>query len=117
MENSPSLAIVLLIDAIHPAWERFQTWLRQVPIPREKVYLYALDEGVRGLSPAAVAEWNRAGIKVFGCAYAAERRHLPLQSSVTYGGLALLHDLLATTESFICVDETFDEKDLAHHQQ
>jgi hypothetical protein len=117
MENPPSLAIVLLVDVSHPAWARFQTWLRQASLPREKVYLYALDEGIRGLSEAAVAEWQKAGIKVFGCAYAAERRHLPFQPSITYGGLALLHDLLATTQSFICVDETFDEKNLTYHHQ
>jgi hypothetical protein len=41
------------------------------------------------------------GVQVYGCAYAAERRGLPWQADMVYGGLALLSDLMAGTDRFL----------------
>jgi len=60
------------------------------------VYLYAIDEAVRG-----VDELAGTGAKLFACADSAQRRGLQMDPKATYAGLALLSQLIAASDRFV----------------
>ena len=69
---------------------------RGIPI---KIYL--IDDGVGLVPMLQKAEWNVSGVRVFGCAYGARLRGIPLADEVTWGGLGLLSDLIATGDQVL----------------
>ena len=66
-----------------------------------EVYLYCLDEAVRGAEDPALLALQGRGLKLFACAYAAQRRDLPLTGSALYSGLGMLSDLVSATDRFV----------------
>lgn len=65
------------------------------------VYLYCLDEAVTGLGDERLQSLQTRGLRLFGCAYAAQRRQLPLNDLATFVGLPMLSDVMANTDRFI----------------
>jgi hypothetical protein len=113
----PSLAVLLTVAPGHPAFLRGLQVVQRALDRGWRIYFFALDEGVRALSHQGISSLRVHGVKVMGCAYAAERRRLPIDATATYGGLGMLHDLLAACEHFVSVDDGFDEKNLDHSLQ
>jgi sulfur relay (sulfurtransferase) complex TusBCD TusD component (DsrE family) len=66
-----------------------------------EVYLYCLDEAVHGLAHPQLLALQQRGLKLFACAYAARRRHLPLTGAATFAGLTVLDELIHHTDRFI----------------
>lgn len=66
------------------------------------VSLYCIDEAVHGVCDPRVAALAGRGLKLFGCAYGARRRGLPLTSEVVWAGLSLASDLAASSDRFVC---------------
>jgi sulfur relay (sulfurtransferase) complex TusBCD TusD component (DsrE family) len=66
-----------------------------------EVYVYCIDEGVRGLNEPRLQSLGARGVKLYGCAYAAQRRQLPIDEKTNWAGLALLSDLMAATDRFV----------------
>jgi sulfur relay (sulfurtransferase) complex TusBCD TusD component (DsrE family) len=66
-----------------------------------QVYLYCIDDAIAGLASEPMEDLRLGGTRVYGCAYAAERRDLPLDANMIYGGLALLSDLMAGGDRFV----------------
>ena len=66
-----------------------------------KVYLYCIDEAVAGVSEAALQSLRERGLILYACAFAAQRRGLPINDLATYAGLGVLGDLLAGTDEFL----------------
>jgi sulfur relay (sulfurtransferase) complex TusBCD TusD component (DsrE family) len=66
-----------------------------------KVYLYCIDEAVTGVTDARLQTLRERGLHLFGCAYAAQRRRLPLTDAAAFGGLGVLSDLVAETDRFL----------------
>ena len=66
-----------------------------------EVYLYCIDDAVRGLAEPRLQSLAARGIKLYGCAYAAQRRQLPIDDKTNWAGLALLSDLMAATDRFV----------------
>jgi sulfur relay (sulfurtransferase) complex TusBCD TusD component (DsrE family) len=66
-----------------------------------EVYLYCIDDAVRGLAEPQLQSLAARGLKLFGCAYAAQRRQLPIDEKATWAGLALLSDLMAGADRFV----------------
>jgi predicted peroxiredoxin len=65
------------------------------------VYLYCVDEAVRGLTDARLRQLKAVGLKLFACAYGAQRRNVPLSAHATFGGLSLLNELIVGTDRFV----------------
>jgi sulfur relay (sulfurtransferase) complex TusBCD TusD component (DsrE family) len=65
------------------------------------VYLYCVDEAVRGVEETRLQELASRGLKLYVCAYGARRRGLPSNLNATYAGLALLSDLIYGTDRFV----------------
>ena len=65
------------------------------------VYLYCIDEAVRGLNDEHLQRLHSAGLKLFACAYGAQRRGLAPGDQAVLGGLTILSDLIAATDRFL----------------
>ncbi len=66
-----------------------------------QVYLYLLDDAVRAASLPEINQLIERGVKVSACAYAARKREIDLNDSVTFGGLGLLNDIITKTDRFV----------------
>jgi sulfur relay (sulfurtransferase) complex TusBCD TusD component (DsrE family) len=66
-----------------------------------RVYLYYMDEGVRGIGDKRVQGLKARGAELFACAYSAQRRDVPIDESAVFSGLATVTDLMADTERFL----------------
>jgi sulfur relay (sulfurtransferase) complex TusBCD TusD component (DsrE family) len=100
-ERSRRLSILLAAGPDHPGFNHGVQLAQAAVRQGIRVYLYCIDEGILGLSSAGVEDLRSSGVQVYGCAYAAERRGLPWQRDIVYGGLALLSDLMAGSDRFV----------------
>lgn len=66
-----------------------------------QVYLYYMDEGVRGVADKRVQTLKAKGAQLFACAYSAQRRDVPIDDSAVFSGLATVSDLMAGTDKFL----------------
>ena len=66
-----------------------------------EVYLYCVDEAVRGVDEPRLQSLAACGLKLYVCAYGAQRRGLERNPRAIYAGLALLSDLMAATDRFV----------------
>jgi sulfur relay (sulfurtransferase) complex TusBCD TusD component (DsrE family) len=41
------------------------------------------------------------GLRLFACAFAAQRRKLPQNENTLYGGLTMLNDIMTSTDRFV----------------
>ena len=66
-----------------------------------EVYLYCIDEAVRGLPDPRLQSLVSRGLRLYGCAYSAQRRRIPIDEKSNWAGLALLSDLMAATDKMV----------------
>lgn len=66
-----------------------------------QVYLYYMDEGVRGVSDKRVQALKAKGAQLFACAYSAQRREIPIDEAAVFSGLATVSDIMAGTDRFL----------------
>lgn len=66
-----------------------------------QIKIYLIDEGVSLIPTTQPAAWSAQGVGVFGCAYGARLRGIPLVDEVTWGGLGLLSDLLLAGDQVV----------------
>lgn len=66
-----------------------------------QVYLYCIDEAVHGLAGADLQRLRAGGVVLYGCAYSARLRNLPIDDLATYSGLTVVSDLIASTDRFV----------------
>ena len=65
------------------------------------VYLYCLDDAVAGLESPMLQALKTRGLKLFACAYGAQRRGIPIGEAAVFSGLTIVSDLIAGTERFV----------------
>lgn len=66
-----------------------------------EVYIYCVDEAVRGLEEPQLERLTARGLKLYACAYGAQRRQIPRNERAAFAGLASLSDLMAATDRFL----------------
>jgi hypothetical protein len=66
------------------------------------VYLYCIDEAVRGVSNPLLQSLKARGLNLYACAYGAHRRSMPLSQEATFAGLTVVNDIMAATDRFVC---------------
>ncbi len=66
-----------------------------------QVYLYLVDEGVKNLNQTTITPLGRKGLKVFACAYGAQRYGISVDEKAVFGGLVVLSDLIKGCDRFI----------------
>jgi predicted peroxiredoxin len=65
------------------------------------VYVYCIDDAVKGVENAEVQKLKIAGLKLYACAYGAHRRNYPLTEKAMFAGLTVVNDLIAGTDRFV----------------
>src|SRR5262245_56135954 len=65
------------------------------------VYLYCVDDAVRGVADPQLQALKARGLNLFACAYGAQRRNLPASDLAVYSGLSTVSDLVAGTDRFV----------------
>jgi hypothetical protein len=65
------------------------------------VYLYLIDEGAQAMDHPRLNDLTEQGLKLFVCAYGAERHHVPLSGKATPCGLVVLSDLIRGCDQFL----------------
>jgi sulfur relay (sulfurtransferase) complex TusBCD TusD component (DsrE family) len=93
-----------LLLSTAPGQPGFQHGLRLAEAALEEgaeVYLYCVDEAVRGVEEPRLLTLAAHGLKLYVCAYGAQRRGMERNPCATYAGLALLSDLISGTDRFV----------------
>jgi sulfur relay (sulfurtransferase) complex TusBCD TusD component (DsrE family) len=93
-----------LLLSTSPGQPGFQHGLRLAAAALEAgvdVYLYCIDDAVLGVGEPRLQSLSARGLKLYVCAYGAQKRGLPQTQNATYAGLALLSDLMAETDRFV----------------
>ena len=95
------LGLLLSTGPQHP---NFRHGLRLAEAALRKgltVYLYCVDEAVKGLADEELQSLKQRGLQLYACAYGAQRRDIPTSDMATFAGLSLLSDLIAGTDRFL----------------
>jgi sulfur relay (sulfurtransferase) complex TusBCD TusD component (DsrE family) len=93
-----------LLLSTPPGQPAFQHALRLAETALEEgveVYVYCVDEAVRGLGDPRLQSLAARGLKLFACAYGARRRHIERNDQAAFAGLGSLSDLMAATDRFL----------------
>lgn len=67
-------------------------------------YLYLVDEGVKNIDEAEIRMLTQKGLKLFLCAYGAQRYEIPVSNKAVFGGLVVLSDLVKGCDRFITLN-------------
>lgn len=65
------------------------------------VYLYCIDDAVRGVGDPSLQKLKANGLSLFACAYGAHKRSMPLSQDATFAGLTVVNDIIAGTDRFV----------------
>jgi hypothetical protein len=65
------------------------------------VYVYCIDEAVKGVSSPELQQLKSDGANLYACAYGAHKRNLALTAHATFAGLTVVNDIIAGTDRFV----------------
>jgi len=95
------LGVLISVPPQHPNFNHGVHLAKAALAQGADVYLYCIDEAIHGLSDARLCKLKADGLKLFACAYGAQRRNIPLSEHATFGGLSLLNELIGGTDRFV----------------
>jgi sulfur relay (sulfurtransferase) complex TusBCD TusD component (DsrE family) len=64
-------------------------------------YLYLIDDGVKNIDRPEIEALAKEGVKLFLCAYGAQRRDIPVSDKAVFCGLVVLSDLVKGCDRFV----------------
>jgi len=102
--SKQKLGILLSTAPQHP---NLKTALGLLDVALQKdmrCYLYLVDEGVKNINEAQIKTLTQKGLKLFLCAYGAQRYHIPVSEQAVFGGLVVLSDLVKGCDRFVTLN-------------
>ncbi len=66
-----------------------------------RVYLYCIDDAVRAIDTPEIQAIKARGASLFGCAYGAHRRRMPVNDLAAWSGLTVLADVVGSTDKLV----------------
>jgi len=66
-----------------------------------RVYFYCIDDAVLGAADPQLQSLRTRGMHLFACAFAAQRRRLPVNEAAVFSGLSIVAELVAGTDRFV----------------
>ncbi|HEY5648336.1 MAG TPA: DsrE family protein [Nitrospiria bacterium] len=103
MASRPSKKLGLLLSTA-PENPNLETVVRLSTAALEQnhqVYLYLIDEGTLAMGDPRLDQLIGEGLKLFVCAYGAEKHRTPLHGKATPCGLVVLSDLIKACDPFL----------------
>jgi len=64
-------------------------------------YLYLIDEGVKNVDLPIFSNLSKRGLKLFACAYGAQRYGIAVSDKAVFCGLVVLSDLIKACDRFV----------------
>jgi len=95
------LGILLSTRPEHPPFKHGVRLAEAALVEGVDVYLYCIDEAVYGVDDPELQALKGRGLKLYACAYGAQRRRIPLSDRATFAGLTVVSDLVSSTDRFI----------------
>ena len=95
------LGLLLSTKPDHPNFARVLRLAGAALDKGVRVYLYCIDDAVMGVAQPELQALQARGLKLYACAYGAQRRNLPLNELATFAGLTVVSDLVAGTDRFL----------------
>src|SRR5207249_1191729 len=92
------LGLLLSIPPEHPNFEKGLKLAQTALDCGVDVYLYCIDEAVPGVQDSRMQTLKGRGLKLFACAYGAQKRNLALTDNAVFAGLTTLNELIAATD-------------------
>jgi hypothetical protein len=65
------------------------------------VYLYCIDNAVAGVGQPQLQALRQKGLKLYACAYGANRRNIAMSNEAVFAGLTVVNDIMAGTDRFL----------------
>ena len=100
-QRSRKLGILLSVAPDHPNFNHGLQLAAAALNAQDEVYLFCLDEAVRGVADQRVQTLKGYGLRLFACSFAAQRRQIPQNDDALYGGLTMLSDMMATSDRLV----------------
>jgi hypothetical protein len=95
------LGVLLTTPPAHPNFPPAVALMKAALEANVRLYLYCIDEGVRAVGTPEIQEIKQRGASLFGCAYGAGHRNIPLDESAAWSGLTVLADVVGSTDRFV----------------
>ncbi len=95
------LGVLVSVGPEHPSFVHALRLAQAAMEAKVEVYYYCLDDAVKGLSDPGLQQLRAQGLRLFGCAYSAQRRRIAPGDEALYGGLTMLSDIMAATHRFV----------------
>jgi hypothetical protein len=95
------LGVLLSVPPGHPNFERGLRLVETALNRGVAVYLYCVDEAINGVADAKLQSLKGRGLNLFACAYAAQRRGIPVNDAAAFAGLTVVSDLMTATDRFV----------------
>lgn len=98
---SLKLGMMLSTPPSHPNLKTVKALAKTAMNQGDAVYLYLIDEGTLGLDDADLQALAAQGLKLFVCAYGAQRQGISVNDRATFCGLVVLSDLVKGCDRFL----------------
>ena len=95
------LGVLLTTAPAHPNFRPALALMNAALDAGVRLYLYCVDDGVHAVATPEVQALKTRGASLFGCAYGAHRRHIPVDDSAAWSGLTVLADVVGSTDRFV----------------
>ena len=95
------LGVLLTTTPAHPNFRPALALMNAALAAGVRVYLYCVDEGVHAVAAPEVQALKERGVSLFGCAYGAGRRNIPVDDAAAWSGLTVLADVVGSTDKFV----------------
>jgi predicted peroxiredoxin len=95
------LGLLLSCRPDHPNFEHGLRLAETALAEGVNVYLYCIDDAVPGVNLDRLQMLRERGVKLFACAYGAQRRNLALSDRAAFAGLTVVNDLITSTDRFV----------------
>jgi hypothetical protein len=95
------LGLLLSTSPEHPSFRHGVNLANAALDAGLKVYLYCIDDAVRGVGDPQLQLLQTRGLSLYACAYGAQRRNIPTNNLAVFAGLAVVSDLMAATDRFL----------------
>jgi len=95
------LGVLLTTAPDHPNFRPAVALMNAALEAGVRVYLYCIDDAVRAVDTPELQAIKARGASLFGCAYGAHRRKLPVNDLAAWSGLTVLADVVGSTDKFV----------------
>lgn len=102
--SKKKLGILLSTSPTHPNLKTAIGLAETALSEQTDVYLYLVDDGVYALNDDQLTGLGQQGVKLFACAYGAQRRGIPINDKANFCGLVVFSDLVKGCDRFIALN-------------